>query len=216
MTDPNLTEIICVIDRSGSMSAIRHDAIGGFNTFLEQQKKAEGKCNLTYVQFDDEIDVRYDGTRISDIPTLTEETYVPRGMTALLDAVGTTINKVGVRLASTEEEKRPGKVVFVILTDGNENASREFNHKRISDMIKEQRDKYQWEFVFLAANQDAWLVAGSLSINHAANFAHTSKGVGQTFSKMSEGLRTYRTTCDTQALDIGDSLDEVDDVHQDP
>jgi hypothetical protein len=192
MTNPNLTEIICVIDRSGSMAAIRDDAIGGFNTFLEEQKKIDKPCNLTYVQFDDEYEVVHNGVPIKDVSPLTPATFVPRGWTALLDAIGRTIDTVGMRLMGTPENQRPGKVIFVILTDGEENSSREYKRSLILEMITRQREKYNWEFVFLAANQDAISVGREMGIQYAANFTPDSAHVGRTYSRASKALTNFR------------------------
>jgi uncharacterized protein YegL len=155
--DKALTEIIAIVDRSGSMDSIKDDAIGGFNAFLEEQQKEKvGKCLLTYVQFDHEYDVVHDGIDIKDMKPLNYTTFVPRGSTALLDAIGRTINVVGARLAKTPEEKRPGNVVVVILTDGEENASQEFRAEQIKEMVKHQSEKYDWGFIYLAQNIDAF------------------------------------------------------------
>lgn len=207
MTNPNLTEIICIVDRSGSMDYIRDDAIGGFNTFLkEQQALKVDRCLLTFAQFDDVYEVIHDGARIEDVPPLTHETFEPRGSTALLDAIGKTINTVGQRLAKTPEENRPGAVVVVILTDGNENSSKEFDRQKIFDMITKQREEYNWEFVFLAANQDAIQVGGMLGINHAANFSPNAAGVQGTYKGVSSSVGSYRSTKCSADLSVADSV----------
>lgn len=160
----NLVEVVCVMDRSGSMEAIRSDAIGGFNSFLGGQKEHPGEARFTLVLFDHEYDLVHDRVDIQDAPLLDGETYVPRGTTALLDAVGRTIDDVGKRLSETPEPDRPAKVIVSILTDGLENASRDYDNGRIAEMITHQQQKYGWEFVFLAANQDAIATARSMSI----------------------------------------------------
>jgi hypothetical protein len=159
-----LCEIICVVDRSGSMGSIREDAIGAFNTYLEGQQKSPAEILLTYAQFDDVYEVVHNGKAIKDVPKLTHETYVPRGSTALLDAVGKTIDTVGARLAATLDGERPERVLFVIITDGGENSSREYTRKQVFDKISHQRDTYKWEFVFLAAGQDAFDEAQAIGI----------------------------------------------------
>jgi len=173
-----LTEIICILDRSGSMNATINDAIGGFNSFIETQKKVPGEAKVTLVLFDDQYDIIESGKDIGKIKLLNESTYVPRGMTALLDAVGKTINNVGTRLASTEEDERPEKVMVAILTDGEENASKEFTKEKVNEMIEHQKTKYQWDFVFLAANQDAIQAGTSIGINAQSCFAYVANGVG--------------------------------------
>lgn len=161
-----LVEIACVVDRSGSMSSMRDEAIGAFNTFLEEQKKHPGEALMTYTQFDNEYEIVHSGKPIKDVPALTTETYVPRGSTALLDAVGRTIDAVGTRLSGMADEERPEKVLFVVLTDGQENASKEYKLDDVKKKIDLQRDKYKWEFVFLAQGPAAF--AGAINMGFAA------------------------------------------------
>ncbi len=195
MTDQNLTELICIIDRSGSMESIRADAIGGFNTFLAKQKKIKGdRCLFTYTQFDTEYEVVHDGKPIEDIPPLTEATYIPRGLTALLDAIGRTVNTVGARLAGTPEEQRPGRVAVVILTDGHENASQEFNHSKILEMIKTQSEQFKWEFVYLAAGKEAFDAGHKMGISNVAMFSHDAKGAQGIYANASASMRSYRSS----------------------
>ena len=171
MSRDDLCEIVMVLDRSGSMSGCQDATIKGFNEFLEEQKKEPGEASLTLAQFDHEYEVVHDGKPLVDVLPLTSQTFQPRGTTALLDAIGTTINSVGRRLEATAEADRPGKVLFVILTDGIENASREFQCKQVFDMIHHQEDKYNWKFVFIGADQDAIASAASLGIKAAAAMA---------------------------------------------
>ena len=168
----NLTEIAIVLDRSGSMASMSKEAIGGYNSFLESQQKLPGEAKLTLILFDHEYIVAQNGRPIKDVPPLDETTYVPRGTTALLDAIGRTVNTIGERLGKTPEPDRPAKVLIVILTDGLENASQEFKREQILAMIKRQRETYSWEFIFLGANQDA-IQAGTaigVSADHAVTF----------------------------------------------
>ena len=137
------------------MKDMELEARNGFNAFLESQQKLPGEARLTLVLFDHEYIVAHDGVPIKDVPSLDEHTYVPRGTTALLDAIGRTINTIGERLDKAPEPERPGKVIVAILTDGLENASQEFKRKQIFKMIKHQREVYSWEFIFLGARQDA-------------------------------------------------------------
>lgn len=174
----DLTEIACVLDRSGSMNAIAGDAIGGFNTFLAAQQALPGTARLTLVLFDHEYQLAHNNVPIQDVPPLDEHTYVPRGMTALLDAVGRTIDDMGARLAATPEAERPAKVIVAILTDGMENASRDYTYDKVSSMIRHQQQKYSWEFIFLAANQDAISSAAKLSIHADNAIAFQATGVG--------------------------------------
>lgn len=189
------TEIALVLDRSGSMDMVKNDTVGSFNTFIEDQKKVPGKVAFTLVQFDDVYEIVHDGKDLQDIPALTSLTYTPRGSTALYDAIGTTLNKLGARIANMQENDRPEKVVFVILTDGEENSSKEFNASNVSEMITHQREKYKWEFIFLGANQDAIISAKTLGINAANAMSYSSTGVGTqaAVEDMSSNVRGYRT-----------------------
>ena len=152
--DKNLTELVFILDRSGSMGGLESDTIGGFNSLLEKQKKVEGKCNLTTVLFDHDYELLHDRINIQAVSPLTEKDYYVRGSTALLDAVGRTISKIEHVQETTAEEYRAGKVMFVIITDGMENASREYTTKKVKSMIEAEKEK-GWEFVFLGANMDA-------------------------------------------------------------
>ena len=160
----DVTEIICIIDRSGSMESIRSDAIGGFNRFLADQQEPEDPARLTMVLFDDQYDVVHNGTDIHAVPLLTNTTFVPRGMTALLDAVGKTLNTVSARLAEIPVDDRPEKIIVAILTDGQENASREFTLPVIREMISHYTTDLKWDFIYLAATQDAFGEAGKMGI----------------------------------------------------
>ena len=179
----NLTEMVFVLDRSGSMSGLAADTIGGFNELIEKQKKIEGDAYVTTVLFDHEYEVLHDHVALGEVAPLTDKEYFARGSTALLDAVGRTINAVGARLAATPEEERPEHVVFVITTDGMENASREYTAKQVREMVEHQQQKYSWQFVFLGANMDAVSEAGKLGISasHAANFAPSQRGVSMMY-----------------------------------
>ena len=190
------SEIICIIDRSGSMSAIVNDAIGGFNAFLEEQKKFSGEATLTFVQFDTEYEVVHENRPLNDVPPLDNSTYRPRGMTALLDAVGRTIEDTGRRLSNIPNESRPDKIIVAILTDGEENSSRKYNLSQIREMVTHQKEKYQWEFIYLGANQDAFAEAAKFGIDSkdTANFAATGKGVRNAYTSMSDTVAQYRTS----------------------
>ena len=183
----DLTEIICILDRSGSMAGIRSDAIGGFNTFLAEQQKLPGEARLTLVLFNHEYQRTLDAAPLSEVQPLTEATYVPDGMTALLDAVGRTIDEVGKRLADTPEAERPGAVLICILTDGLENRSSDYSREKVREMIEHQQEKYGWTFVFLAANQDAFDEARKLGIRKedAVNYDATADGVREAYDVMS-------------------------------
>ena len=166
----DLTDITLVVDRSGSMNHIRVDAEGGVNSFIEQQAKEPGEALLTLVQFDTEYEFIHRGMPIQDVPSYTLH---PRGTTALLDAVGRAVNETGTRLANMDEKDRPGLVVFVIMTDGRENSSVEFTKQQVKELISHQQSVYNWQFVFLGADQDAFAEAADLGIAAcgAANFS---------------------------------------------
>lgn len=178
MTKENSTEILIILDRSGSMASIKTDMEGGFATFLEEQRKLPGECKVTLVQFDHAQETVYESRDIMDVPPLE---LAPRGGTALLDAVASTIDATGARLRRMPEAQRPGKILCLIITDGAENASKEFTAAQVKTRIEHQRTKYAWEFVYLGANQDAFAEAQAMGINFAGNYAATAKGVGDVF-----------------------------------
>lgn len=192
MSNPNYCDITVVLDRSGSMESVKADTIGGFDTFVQDQKKQPGKCAFTLVQFDNEYEFVHRAIPMADVPPLV---FIPRGGTALLDAIGRTINQLGERLSHMPEPSRPGKIVFVILTDGHENASIEFGQERIAQMIKHQREVYNWEFVFLGATEDAISVAKRMNIllSNSIRYAQNARGVNSAFSSVSSNTTSYRT-----------------------
>lgn len=213
----HFTEIVCVIDKSGSMAPLQQDAIGGFNTFLEGQKALPSRANLTLVLFDTDYLVVHDGVPIAEAQPLTEATYVPGGMTALYDAVARTIDSVGVRLAAMPEEERPEHVIMAILTDGQENSSQEFagpaGAEAVRARIEHQRDKYGWEFVFLAANQDAVVAGGRMGIapDRTAHFDASPHGVERAFLMQraaAESVRGRGVLRTDWAKDPGEDEDE--------
>ena len=175
-----LTEIIYVLDRSGSMGHLTGDTIGAYNAYLDEQKKLDGEVRITTVLFDDKYEMLYDGARI-DEAYLDHEKYYVRGMTALYDAVGKTILDVGHRLSRTAESERPEKVIFIITTDGYENASREFTQRKVKEMIAHQTEKYSWEFLFFGANIDSAEVADTIGVapDMAFDFEASSQGIGK-------------------------------------
>lgn len=189
----NLTEIIFLLDRSGSMSGLEGDTIGGFNSFVKKQCEVEGETILTTVLFDDQYEVLWNGIDAKEAK-LTEKEYFVRGTTALLDAVGKSILDVGYRLMKISEERRPGKIIFVITTDGMENASREFTNEKVKELIKHQQEKYNWDFIFMGANIDAAREADSLGIDveHAYTFEATHKGVENMYEMISETISEKR------------------------
>lgn len=201
-------ELIVIIDESGSMGNVKSDTIGGFNSFLETHQKLGGDAKLTLVKFDTKYSIVNNGTPVQDVLKLDNDTYSPGGMTALLDAVGKTIDEVGKRLSATEEDERPEKVMVMIITDGEENSSREYTIENVRNKIKEQQDKYKCEFVFLGADQDAWSNASSMGMHKSVNFSQSD--MGNTLKKMSHYSSSYRTrgVADMKSYDM--SNEEID------
>lgn len=187
----NATQIVVVLDKSGSMDSVRTDTIGGFNTFIEDQKKLTGECNVSLVTFNDKYQNVFINKPVNEVELLTESMYSPDGYTALLDAVGATIDKLGNELAAMKEEDRPNKIVFVIMTDGVENASREYTYSQIKEKITHQQDKYGWMFTFIGANIDAIQGGASIgigaanSVNYCANVVGTQNTFNVIKNKMS-------------------------------
>lgn len=198
----NYTDVSVVLDRSGSMASVRADTEGGFNTFVNEQKKVPGKCLFSLYQFDDVYETVYEGRDVKDVPKLDLQ---PRNSTALLDAIGKTINKTGERLRNLSESQRPSKVVILVQTDGEENASKEYSRDRIFEMIKHQREKYNWEFVFLGANQDAIATATSygFSAKSSLTYAANSAGTSAVYGSLGKNLTKMRC-CVTQDMAFDD------------
>lgn len=207
----NYTEIAFILDRSGSMASCCDAAIEGFNRFLTEQQQTEGLAKLTLVLFDDEYLVPVLSFPVQEVLGLNTETYVPRNTTALLDAIGTTINDLGRRLTEMPEKDRPGQVIVAILTDGLENASRKFTWGDVSALIKQQTETYKWTFLFLGANQDAIATAAQISIaaDNAATYAPDHVGSRSShrslsrkmsaMRKMSMGTATHQEVTDAAA-----------------
>jgi Mg-chelatase subunit ChlD len=187
------THIAVLLDRSGSMGDIRDDAIGGFNCFLKEQQAAGANATLTLVQFDTEsTDVVHESRPILEVPDLNHQTFQPRGGTPLLDALGQTIDSTGRALAAIPEANRPNKVVFVVITDGQENSSHQHTKVSVKEKIDHQSSQYNWQFVFLGANQDAFDEAGAVGIamGNAANFAPARMQVA--FAATAANVASYR------------------------
>ena len=192
----NLTELVFILDRSGSMSGLEKDTIGGYNSFVSKQQKEGGQANLTTVLFDSQYELLHDRLDIDKVEPLTNKEYYARGTTALLDAIGITIKAIGKKLEETKESDRPNKVLFVITTDGQENASREYSSNMIKEMIEHQKEKYSWEFLFLGANIDAVSTASSIGIKKemAVDFCCDSQGVELNYSVMAEQVAKFRSS----------------------
>lgn len=192
----NLTEIVYILDRSGSMSGLEKDTIGGYNSFLEKQKKEDGDAVVTTVLFDDKYDMVHDHVDIKKVKPLTNKEYFARGMTALLDAIGKTINNVGNRHKYALDSEVPGKTIVVITTDGFENASREFTSDKVKSMIEHQKKKYGWEFLFLGANIDAVETAKNFGITRefAVTYEADEDGTALNFESVSNVVSDVRAS----------------------
>ena len=191
----NLTEIVFILDRSGSMAGLEKDTIGGFNAMIEKQRKEAGEAVISTVLFDNYSEVIHDRLTLDQIPQLTEKEYFVRGCTALLDAVGGAIHHIGNVHKYAREEDRPEKTIFVITTDGMENASRNYTYDRVKAMIERQKGKYGWEFLFLGANIDAAREAARFGIgaDRAANYHADHEGTGVIYETVSEAICQVRS-----------------------
>ena len=190
----DLTRIAVVLDRSGSMKLVADATISGFNEFVHSQKLEPGQANLKLVQFDDQYEEVFDKP-LSEVPALDHQTFVPRGWTALHDAIGRTINLLDNELKNMPEADRPAKVLVLILTDGEENRSTEFTREQIADMVKEKQEKSSWNFVFLGANQDAVLTASGFNIPHDSSLTYNSNAavLRNTLGSASRYTSDYRS-----------------------
>jgi hypothetical protein len=197
-TDPIPTtahvEIAYILDRSGSMQPMQEPAVAAFNDFLKAQLAVPGEARLTLVQFDDQYEVPVAALRMQAVPQLTAATYVPRGSTALLDAIGRTMKDLDTRLQKLPAAQQPAKVILAIFTDGEENASREYTARHISDLIALYRDTKGWEFLFLAANQDAIATAAQMNMGQgtSGNVVYSPSGIRSTGGALARKVRASR------------------------
>ena len=204
------THIIFLIDRSGSMSLIKTDMEGGIAQFLKEQKELPGKCTLTAAQFDVHYDLMYSLVNLESVDTIKIN---PRGGTALIDSMVRLISDAGKELSALPEEERPAKVLFVTITDGEENASREFTNAQLAEKIAHQEKVYNWQFTYIGANQDAFSVANKVGVRSekTMNYQATTRGVGKMFSKLSAASSRYRND-DSQAALFSFTVEEQKDV----
>ncbi len=189
-----LTELVFILDKSGSMAGLESDTIGGFNSMLQKQKMVDGECRITTVLFANSYMLLHDRIDIRAVNPITEKEYRVGGSTALLDAIGKTIHKIGNAQRNTADEYRAESVMFVIITDGEENSSREYSSDKIKALIERQKEKYGWEFIFLGANIDAVETASRFGIapDRAQNYHADEKGVELNFKVMSDAVATFR------------------------
>lgn len=192
----NLTELVFILDRSGSMSGMEGDTIGGFNAMLEKQRKEDGEAIVSTVLFDNEMLVLHDRLPLESVPAMTDQDYTVRGCTALLDAIGGAIHHIGNVHKYAREEDRPEKTIFVITTDGMENASHQYTYKKLKSMIERQKEKYGWEFLFLGANIDAVAEAArfGISADRAADYHCDSAGTALNYECVSEAVSNFRAS----------------------
>lgn len=205
----NLVEVVFVLDRSGSMAGLESDTIGGFNSMLKKQKQEDAQVYVSTVLFDDKIKVLHDRVDIREVQPITEDDYFVGGCTALLDAVGRSIKHISRVHKYAREEDRPRKTLFVIITDGYENSSREYSYRDVKKMITKEQEKYGWEFIFLGADIDVASEAESLGIRNerAMKFSKSRKGVANNFAAVACCMRV---ACDAKAsaCDLDEALNE--------
>ena len=211
----NLTEVVFILDRSGSMSGLEQDTIGGFNSLIEKQKKEEGEVLVSTVLFDDVSEVIYNRIPIQKVEPMTNKTYYVRGCTALLDAVGGAIHHIA-NVHKYAKEDVPAKTLFVITTDGYENASRKYTYRKVKKMIELEKNKYDWEFIFLGANIDSFAIGGSMGIDPDMTFnsINDSEGIRHQYNAISDSISCVRKV-DNISLMKNAILECMDEVTKD-
>lgn len=212
-----LTEIVFILDRSGSMSGLEADTIGGFNSMIAKQKKEEGEAYVSTVLFDDVCEVLHDRVPMDKVPVMTEDEYFVRGSTALLDAVGGAIHHIANVHKYARPEDRPEKTLFIITTDGMENASRYYSYDKVQAMIKKEQDKYGWEFIFIGANIDAALEAKKFGIRkeRAVNYVHDEMGTEAVYRSVSKAVCAMRVASASCVADAMDNCNWDEDIRDD-
>ena len=211
-----LTEIVFILDRSGSMSGLEKDTIGGYNSLIRKQKGEEGEAFISTVLFDDKVEVLHDRVSLDNIKPMTEDEYYVRGCTALLDAVGGAIHHIGNVHKYARKEDVPEKTLFIITTDGMENASRRYSYEKVKHMIERQKEKFGWEFLFLGANIDAIEVAGRFGIQpeRAVNYNCDSEGTAVNYKALSKAVSRVRQ-CSVAEIDLALGCDWKEEIEAD-
>ena len=212
-----LTEIVFILDRSGSMSGLEADTIGGFNSMIAKQKKEDGEAYVSTILFDDKCEVLHDRISMDKVPVMTEEEYYVRGCTALLDAVGGAIHHIANVHKYAREEDRPEKTLFVITTDGMENASKQYSYEKVQEMIKKEQEQYGWEFLFIGANIDAVQEAKRFGIRkeRAVNYVHDEIGTEAVYRSVSKAVCAMRMADASCARSAIDECDWGEDINAD-
>ena len=212
-----LTELVFILDRSGSMSGLEEDTIGGFNSMMAKQKKEEGEAYVSTVLFDDQCEVLHDRVPMDRVPAMTDKEYYVRGCTALLDAVGGAIHHIANVHKYAREEDRPEKTLFVITTDGMENASKHYSHEKVQAMIKKEQEEYGWEFIFIGANIDAVQEAKRFGIRkeRAVNYVHDEMGTEAVYRSVNKAVCAFRTADPSFVTNVMDSCNWEEDIAMD-
>lgn len=213
-----LTELVFILDRSGSMSGLEADTIGGFNSLIHKQKKEAGEAVISTVLFDDVTEVLYDRIPLNRIEPMNDRQYYVRGCTALLDALGGAIHHIGNVHKYARKEDRPEKTIFIITTDGMENASHRYTYEKVKAMVEKQRNQYGWEFLFLGANMDAISVAGRFGVraDRAVNYECDSEGTQLNYEVLSKAVSRVRAcAAPTAAMAFEECNDWADEIHED-
>ena len=206
-----LTEIVFILDRSGSMGGLEKDTIGGYNSMIAKQKTEEGEAIISTVLFDNETEVLHDRVPLAKVEPITEKEYFVRGSTALLDAVGGAIHHIGNVHKYTREEDVPEKTLFIITTDGMENSSRQYTYDKVRKMVERQKEKYHWEFIFLGANMDAVSVANNFGVdrNHAVTYECDGAGTALNYKVMSKMVSRARKAESAKAMGAAFDSEEM-------
>ena len=213
-----LTEVVFILDRSGSMGGLESDTIGGFNSMLKKQQEEEGEAIFSTVLFDDQVEILHDRIKIGDVRPITNKEYNVRGCTALLDALGGTIRHIKDVQKALDKEERPEKTLIIVTTDGLENASKKFTFDKVRKLVEKQREKHGWEFLFLGANMDAIQVAGQFGIDskRVANFHCDSVGTKLNYDVLSRVVSCSRMAGSADAMHAAFEADEIlAPIHED-